>query len=253
MTTCTSSVSSGTVDTWVADWQRWHRQREAAAAEPHGTAALTTTTWLDESPRAVDGLPGLWAAFGDTIVSSQLAENVSVEVGAEVAFGELVLRAIRREGVAALRVFDPAAPRRVALRGIGAFGPDPAWVLQGTFQPADAGSEIQIAHVDGLVSADALAGTVRFTVAGHDAALAAFPAAGGGLQITFADTTNGSGTRQFRFLTLPAPDADGNVTVDFNRAYLPPCAFSDHYLCPIPPSQNRLPLAVSAGETHPLT
>jgi uncharacterized protein len=41
------------------------------------------------------------------------------------------------------------------------------------------------------------------------------------------------------------------VELDFNRAFLPPCAFGAGYLCPIPPAQNRLPFAVDAGERFP--
>ena len=47
---------------------------------------------------------------------------------------------------------------------------------------------------------------------------------------------------------MPAADADGHVVVDFNRAYLPPCAFSDFYVCPLPPAGNRLDRPIRAGE-----
>jgi len=38
------------------------------------------------------------------------------------------------------------------------------------------------------------------------------------------------------------------VTVDFNRAHSPPCAFTAFATCPLPPSQNRIALLVAAGE-----
>ena len=41
---------------------------------------------------------------------------------------------------------------------------------------------------------------------------------------------------------------NGRVVVDFNKAYNPPCAFSEYSTCPLPPPQNRLDLAVTAGE-----
>ena len=64
----------------------------------------------------------------------------------------------------------------------------------------------------------------------------------------FADSTNGSETQRFRFLDVEPADADGRVVVDFNRAYLPPCTFTDHYLCPLPPQNNRFDFPVRAGE-----
>jgi len=72
------------------------------------------------------------------------------------------------------------------------------------------------------------------------------------LELTFADATNGVSTKQFRFLKFAASDSAGVVELDFNRAFLPPCAFGKGYLCPIPPAQNRLPFAVDAGERFPL-
>ena len=51
-----------------------------------------------------------------------------------------------------------------------------------------------------------------------------------------------------RYLYTPAPAADGTVEVDFNRAYNPPCVFTDYATCPLPPPENRLDLAVTAGE-----
>jgi uncharacterized protein (DUF1684 family) len=49
-----------------------------------------------------------------------------------------------------------------------------------------------------------------------------------------------------------APNADGTITLDFNRAVLPPCAFSYSFNCPLPPKQNRFPFPVEAGEKLPL-
>jgi uncharacterized protein len=50
---------------------------------------------------------------------------------------------------------------------------------------------------------------------------------------------------------LPDPDADGRVTIDFNRTLNLPCAFTAYATCPLPPAENRLPVAVEAGERTP--
>ena len=47
-------------------------------------------------------------------------------------------------------------------------------------------------------------------------------------------------------------EADGTITLDFNRAVLPPCAFSYAFNCPMPPKQNRFPFPIEAGEKLPL-
>lgn len=244
-------TTTRTADTRLAAWQDWHREREHTVGAPHGIAALTGTHWLSAEPADIAGAPGRWIQRDGRAVAVDLDPQIVLAPGDELAHGEVLLRAIARDGVVALRVLDPAAPTRTNLTGIDTFEPSERWVVPGRFEPAPGGSTIGIDHVDGSHSDDGLAGTIHLQIDGHAIGLEAFPAPAGGLQVTFADATNGHTTQQFRFLTLPAPDADATLEVDFNRAYLPPCAFTDHYLCPLPPAENRLPVAVTAGETFP--
>lgn len=56
-----------------------------------------------------------------------------------------------------------------------------------------------------------------------------------------------------RYLRAPMPDEDGFTTIDFNRAYNPPCVFTAYSVCALPPAENRLQLYVTAGEQRPET
>lgn len=237
-----------TTDAWLDDWARWHADREAAASAPHGLTSPTGTHWLDDEPTELPTVPGAWSVTDGRVVGTG-AVDVRLAPGESVELEDLRVLAISRDGALALRVFDPAASTRAAFDGIDAFAPDRHWVLEGRFTPAAADATLTIDNVDGRRGPQALAGTVHVTIDGHEASLSAFPAANGGLQVTFSDATSGVSSNAFRFLTLPAPAEDGTVTVDLNRAYLPPCAFTDHYLCPVPPPENRLPVAVPVGET----
>ena len=70
----------------------------------------------------------------------------------------------------------------------------------------------------------------------------------GGLFLVFGDKTNGKETYGAgRFLDTDPPK-DGKVVVDFNTAYNPPCAFTAFATCPLPPVQNKLAVAIEAGE-----
>jgi hypothetical protein len=72
------------------------------------------------------------------------------------------------------------------------------------------------------------------------------------LHILFTDATSGVTTYAAnRSLRVPAPDADGTVILDFNRATNLPCAYTEFATCPLPPAENRLPVAVEAGEQIP--
>ena len=69
------------------------------------------------------------------------------------------------------------------------------------------------------------------------------------LWFIFADRTNSHGTYGAgRFLYSDGTPEDGQLIVDFNKAYNPPCAFNDYSTCPLPPQENRLNLLVTAGE-----
>lgn len=69
------------------------------------------------------------------------------------------------------------------------------------------------------------------------------------LFIVFADQTTGKETyHSGRFLHADIPKEGEKVILDFNKAYNPPCAFTDFATCPLPRKENRLSLRVEAGE-----
>jgi uncharacterized protein (DUF1684 family) len=73
-----------------------------------------------------------------------------------------------------------------------------------------------------------------------------------GLNAVFTDATSGVTTYgACRSLSIPDPDEDGTVVLDFNRALNLPCALSNNPVCPVAPPENRLPFAVEAGEKIP--
>ena len=86
---------------------------------------------------------------------------------------------------------------------------------------------------------------------GHEAARA-----GSGeedFSLFFTDATTGKESYKVGRYLDAEPLPDGRYVLDFNRAYSPACAYSDHYNCPIPPRENRLDVAVRAGEMDPHT
>jgi uncharacterized protein len=73
------------------------------------------------------------------------------------------------------------------------------------------------------------------------------------LIVLFRDATSGGDTYPLGRYIDPRRLPDGRYLLDFNAAYNPACAFSDHYNCPIPPRGNTLGVAIRAGETDPDT
>ncbi|MBP8535268.1 DUF1684 domain-containing protein, partial [Streptomyces sp. MK37H] len=97
-------------------------------------------------------------------------------------------------------------------------------------------------------------GQVEFELDGETFRLTAFNGKRpGALMVLLTDATSGVTTYAAnRSLQIDAPDGAGRVTLDFNRATNLPCAYTDLATCPLPPTENRLPVAIEAGEKIPL-
>ena len=62
-----------------------------------------------------------------------------------------------------------------------------------------------------------------------------------------------AGKAAARYLYAEYPGPDGMTTIDFNKTYNPPCAYTNFATCPLPPASNRLDLAIRAGEKKQLS
>jgi uncharacterized protein (DUF1684 family) len=100
--------------------------------------------------------------------------------------------------------------------------------------------------------------TARFELAGvpHSLALYWLEGYGGGVFLPLADATSGTatyGAGRYVLDTVKGADLgerDGLLVLDFNFAYNPSCAYDPRWACPLTPTENRLPVAIRAGEQH---
>jgi hypothetical protein len=251
----------------------FRERRNLAAIQPEGPLALTNTQWVDME-QTIWGVPGVWAPRDDggsgLIVKAKAADGVVVdgdlvdgealvrgkddESPSTVVFSEtLSAHVIAADGAYALRVWDSQSEGITNFGGIDAFPYSPEWVITGTWTEIPGGKSVGFEHLkeEGVARDEVVPGEIRFTHDGEDYNIAAFKA-GRALQLVFADATNGDSTYSVgRFLFL-APNPDGSITLDFNYAILPPCAFSYAFNCPLPPAQNRFPFAIEAGDKNVL-
>ncbi|AKD57269.1 DUF1684 domain-containing protein [Spirosoma radiotolerans] len=174
-----------------------------------------------------------------------------------LANGSLRWFIIKRGDKYGVRLRDLESPYLKEFQSIDRYPVDESWRVKARFEAPASPKTIPIIDVLGIVSQQPLAGTLVFERAGKTYRLDAV-GEGEKLFILFGDNTNahetyGSG----RFLYADKPIAAGNgnspsekewVTLDFNQAINPPCAFTPYATCPIPPKQNKLALAVTAGE-----
>ena len=150
----------------------------------------------------------------------------------------------------ALRVFDNQAQALASFKGVQNYDIQPDWRISGRFAGASAGQTIDIGNVLGQVSATPVYGVFEFERDGRNYQLIGLgEETSKNVWFIFSDRTSGKGTYGAgRFLYSEGLPKDGRLVVDFNKAYNPPCAFNDYATCPLPPQENRLDLAVTAGE-----
>ena len=252
----------------------YHERRELSVVQPKGSLALVNTQWVD-SEQTIWGVPGTWAPAPEgqsgLLVTATAADHIVVDGAlvdgtvlvrakndpnpSEIEFSDTVTGFViaSEAGQHALRVWDAASEGIQEFGSIDTFPYNPDWVITAKWAEIPGGLAMGFEHLkdDGATRDEVVPGSITFTHGGVDYNLAAFKS-GRALQLVFADSTNGDSTYSVgRFLFL-APNADGTITLDFNRAVLPPCAFSYNFNCPLPPKQNRFQVAITAGEKNVL-
>jgi hypothetical protein len=129
---------------------------------------------------------------------------------------------------------------------------DPAYNVPAVLKPATDTGILYIPTSTGQPRAERRAGTLEFTIQGKPLSLTAFVEAEATnldrLFVPFNDATSGNETYGGgRYLDLERTPT-GFYELDFNRAYHPYCVYNPTTECPYPPPENRLPIAISAGE-----
>ncbi|MGC0208585.1 DUF1684 domain-containing protein [Streptomyces levis] len=263
--------SPADVDAFAADWEAWHRRKDAALAHEHGFLAVTGQYWPEATPERFPGAPGAWST-GDGRVTVELDDDEELVVdgtavrgrhtfgvilergGVGAVWGDAVIEVAKRGGRHLVRPRHPGHPLRTAFSGTPAYAPDRRWVVSGTYTPfAEPRPTTVGAAVEGLQHVYDAPGRIRFAFDSQELDLTAFPGGTpGSLLVLFTDATSGVTTYPAsRALHLDAPGPDGAVVLDFNRATNLPCAYTDFATCPLPPAENRLPVAIEAGEKIP--
>jgi uncharacterized protein (DUF1684 family) len=150
-------------------------------------------------------------------------------------------------------VFDPKSPRFKEYKGLKYFPVDLAYRYELPLTPNPKPETMVILSTRGNKRNAQRVGWFEFMVGKTPARLEAVrllePGVGeNDLGIFFRDATTGKESyalgRYVDVTKLP----NGSYLLDFNLAYNPACAFSDHYNCPIPPTANTLKVAIRAGE-----
>jgi len=164
-----------------------------------------------------------------------------------IAFGDFSMHVIQRGERFGIRLRDTNSKFRREFRGLEWFPISETYRVRARFVTHPAPRTIAVPNVLGDVERRPSPGYALFTLDGKEYRLEPVTEENR-LFFIFKDLTSGKETYPAgRFLYADMPK-DGNVEVDFNKAYNPPCAFTPYATCPLPPKQNRLAVRIPAGE-----
>ena len=154
-------------------------------------------------------------------------------------------------GVKGIRVRNLEHPLLEKDLRIDFFPYDPQMVIKANFEKFNKPLVKKLNNIQGGFFNDTIPGNIHFTFNNQSYLLQPTIAPSGRFFIVFGDKTNGNESYGGgRFLYLDPPEENGNIILDFNKAYNPPCVFSTFTTCPVPSKENVLTFKVNAGEKN---
>ncbi len=171
-----------------------------------------------------------------------------------VELGSLRMKTIVRAQRIGIRLKDLDSDEAKNYRGPVFFPLDLSYRVTATFVPSDGKKTVDVPNVLGDTTPIPVAGTVVFKINGQEVRLTDLggdPAKG--LSFVFNDLTSKTDTYPGGRFLETGPVVNGTVVIDFNRAYNPPCAVTPYATCPLAPKENRLAVAIPAGEKYDRT
>lgn len=266
-----NTPSQGTGSPWLTSLERYRHAREQRLRAEDGWLSLVARFVLSPGENELD-VGSARFHEGEVQVTLRPGEVAQDEQGRAITthrwpagstgggpfffVGARRYELLRQGERAAIRVRDPNAPTRTGFPGLSFFEPDEGFRVTARLVREGAPEQIPLAQGLGGELWHRCPGALVFTLQGREHRL--LPVieddAPGKYFLIFKDTTNGHESYGAgRFLYLDPANAAGEVELDFNRAFNPPCALTVYAACPLAPPENHLPIAISAGERSPPT
>jgi len=265
-----------------AETEAWRQAREARLRAPDGWLTLVGLVWLKPGANRFGSardndviLPAAAPAHAGTFVVADRAVTLALEPGAALTLnggppragafatdaapkpdvlraGTVSWQVIERGDRLGVRVRDGASPARARFAGCRWYPIDPAYRVVARLAPNARAADIVVPDASGGKQTLKGTGTLELALRGQTVRLD--PMLDGDDEndqmIVFRDATSGRDTYGGGRFARALRQKDGTFVVDFNRAYAPPCAFTPYATCPLPPPQNRLKVAIEAGERN---
>jgi len=254
--------------------EQWRAQHQKELTADDGWLTVAGLDWLKEGENRIGAdpasevplpdhsLPGRVATISfhagqaalhpmsgvPLLLNGKPAKQTALHEDTDIlAINRLKFYLIRRGERTGIRLKDNDSPERKRFAGLTWYPVDPAWRIRAKFTAWDKPHSIAFTNTIGQKETDQSPGYVTFTRNGREYRLEP-TLEDGTLFFVFRDRTSGKTTYGASRFLYTETAKDGIVFLDFNRAENPPCAFTAYATCPLPPPQNRLDVAVEAGE-----
>lgn len=274
-------ILSSDKDVYRAKIQKWRAEQEAQLRSDEGWLAVAGLFWLKEGanrfgtdPAGEIVLPegsaparagmfefhegkttmraenGVVITFNEKPIAELEMRSDEKQKPDIIRLGTLSMNVIKRGQRYAIRIKDRNSRARREFSGLRWFPVNETYRIAAKFVRYDEPKQIEIPNILGDINKMPSPGYVTFELDGKQYRLDPILEDKEKLFFIFSDSTNGKATYGAgRFLYADAPEGE-RVTLDFNQAINPPCAFTKFATCPLPPRQNRLKVAIEAGELN---
>jgi uncharacterized protein len=268
---------------YEAELAAWHAEKENNLRSDSGWLTLAGLHWLHEGENTVgsdptcdvalpigstpehigtitlhDGVATLLITTDETVTVDDQTVSSTVLRNSHAAGGPSFVRVrgitffvIKREDQYGIRVRDINNSARQTFNGRRWYPTNPALHVTGQFHKHPEPRRLTVISSVGMATPMENPGWVEFELDGQTQHLEAFDTDNEDkreLWFIFKDATNGKTTYGAGRFMYSVVSPDGQVDLDFNRSYSPPCAFTPYATCPLPPRENILKVAIEAGE-----
>ena len=268
---------AGTInDVYLSEMESWKERRLEAVTGAEGWATLIGLHWLSEGettigsdssstiilPAEVLAYLGSFFVQGEQVIFSA-ADNSLITVGDSTittihidsnrnpvfewkTFSWYIIKRSERLG---LRIRNTGSPEVLNFKGLNYFPLDPEWIVKARFELHEPPRTKIIQTVLDMTIEYPNPATLFFEYRGDEYSLEALDEGGDEYFLIFSDETSAVETYGAgRYMYISKSPVDGYLTLDFNKCYNPPCAFTPYATCPIPPPENQLKISIKAGE-----
>ncbi len=185
-----------------------------------------------------------------TATKTALLDADQEDVPSFITFNDMRMVVVRRSKGVGIRLWDNTREKRRTFPPREWYPVKEELRVPATFIRYDTPKIVKMPDILGAILDERMEGYVTFSLNGQKHELVVSELPDHRLNIIFIDLTHGNPTYPSGRYHYTDAHNNGKVFIDFNKAYNPPCAFTDYATCSFPPQENHLKTRIEAGEIY---